>query len=81
MEGVFDFITGGLGQFLPDIYRFLAVCFEASLADHHQKYNIEFGQKVKEKEGERLPLNLERRIFTWAVGDSFLDPASTVIHF
>lgn len=75
MEGVLDFITGGLCQFLPEICRFLATCFEASLADHHQKYNIGFGQKDREKEGERLPLNLERRIFTWAVGDSFLDPA------
>lgn len=50
LEGVLDFLTEDLCQFLPERWMFLSTCIETSLADHHQMYNIGFGKKREGKQ-------------------------------
>jgi len=54
VQGVLDFVAGGPCQFIPEICRFLETCFEASLADHHQKYNTGIARNTERKK-VRLP--------------------------
>lgn len=49
-EGMLDFLTEDLCQFLPERWKFLSTCFEASLADRHQMYNIGLGKKRERKQ-------------------------------
>lgn len=68
LEGVLDFITETYASSYRRFVGFLQPALKPLLLITIRSTILDLAKKNREEEGERLPLNLERRIFTWAVG-------------